>query len=597
MLKRLIYIIFLILVFSLFTDVYAEDIELDKHEIIFKESSYRINAIDPTPLTNVKGSYFPGLRGANQLIIYTPNFGFKTNTNEFGGEAIVKGNTVVSLSGADSTIPLDGFVISGHGSAKNWINKNITIGSKVYVDEVNKVLKVYLTSDSYLYEANEKIKEAEFLVSYYKKRYKNFNFYIPCTYIDKAKQYVKKAKRNPKNIEQYSALAIEAANQALKYSIPYDKNELKGIWIRPTETTQEEVSRAVQKIHSAGINEIFLETYYHGMTIFPSKTMEEYGFYKQNPVFCDFDVLKAYIEEAHKRNIKVNIWFETFYIGNKNPANYEQNILAVKPEWANVNKLNYESETPVYSKSEHNGYFLDPANPDVQMFLETLLTEIICDYKPDGINLDYVRYPQSIMAKYSGYENTNWGYTKYARNEFSEKYGVDPIDLNKTDSLWLMWDKYRQDQISAFILRINEITKHKDIKLTTVIFPDMKRALETKQQDWSTWSLTNSLNGVTPLFLTTDAKTSRSMMREIVQNTLPSTKVYAGIFTTFMHGSDEDLLRQIHVARDEKTDGIILFDYAHLSDNYVKTLGTCVFNPAPLSNPSSKKLRKYKNKY
>lgn len=595
MLKRIL-LIFLILIFSLCSEVFSEDITFDKHEIIFKEASYKINAINPTPLTNVRGSYFPGLRGANQLIIYTPEFGLRTNTNEFGGEAIVKGNTVVSLSGADSIIPLDGFVISGHGSAKNWINKNITVGSKVYVDDVNKVLKVYLTSESYLFEANEKIKEAETLISYYKKRYRNYNCYVPCAYIDKAKLFVKKAKRNPKNIKQYSALAIEAANSALKYSIPYDKNELKGIWVRPTEKTQEAVNSAIQKIHAAGINEIFLETYYHGMTIFPSKTMEEYGFYKQNPVFNDFDVLKAYIEEAHKMNMKVNIWFETFYIGNNNPADYEQNILSVKPEWANINKANIESEIPVYSKSEHNGYFLDPANPEVQMFLETLLTEIINDYKPDGINLDYVRYPQSIMSKYSGYENTNWGYTKYARNEFVEKYSVDPVDLNKTDPLWIMWDKYRQDQISAFILRINEITRHKDINLTTVIFPDMKRALQTKQQDWSTWSLTNSLNGVTPLFLTTDSKTTRSMMKEIVRNTSPSTKIYAGIFTTFMHGSDEDLLRLIQVAREERIDGIILFDYAHLADNYVNTLGACVFNPEPLPNKKAKKQRKNKIK-
>ncbi|MBR1753430.1 family 10 glycosylhydrolase [bacterium] len=594
MLKKIIISLF-IFCFGLIG--YAQELQPDKNEIIFKQSTYKINAINPTPISNARGSYFPGLRGSNQLIIYTKDFGLRTNTNEFGSEAIVDGNTVVSLSGADSVIPYNGFVISGHGSAKTWINKNITVGSKVYVDEENNLLKVYLTSESYLYEAKTKVREAEALVEYYKKQHRNYNYQAPCLYINKANSYIKKAKRNPKNIEQYSAMAVEAANMALKYSIPYDKNELKGVWIRPTETTPMAVAQTVARIKSAGINEIFLETYFHGMTIFPSQTMTDYGFYTQNPIFNGVDVLKLYIDEAHKRNMKVNIWFETFYIGNKVPQEYPQNILNIHPEWANVDKLNVDSQTLAYSKSEHNGYFLDPANPDVQMFLETLLREIICDYQPDGINLDYVRYPQSQVAKYpSSYVNSNWGYTNYAREEFIQKYDKDPLDLTYNDDLWIMWDKYRQDKISAFILRINEITKHKDINLTTVIFPDMKRALETKQQDWSTWSLTNSLNGVTPLFLTCDAQTTQAMLNEIIRNTSPSTKIYAGLFTTFMSGSQEDLLRQIHVIRQSKVDGIILFDFAHLADSYINTLNTCVFNPNLNNVKKNKKKSKSKKK-
>ncbi|RAI16058.1 MAG: hypothetical protein DKM22_00860 [Candidatus Melainabacteria bacterium] len=573
--------------------VLAADCNLKKHEVIFRESTYQISAIDPTPASNIRGGAFPGLRGANQLIIYTPEFGLRTNTNEFGAEAIVDGDTVVSLSGADSLIPLSGLVISGHGKAKSWINKNITVGSKVYVDRENKTLTVYLTSESYLYEAKEKVKEAENIVNYYKLRNRDYNKEIPCFHINKALSYIKRAQRFPKYSEKYSELAIESANLALRYAIPFDKKELKGVWIRPTEKSNEEVANTLDKIKNAGINEVFLETYFHGMTIFPSKTMFEYGFYEQNPAFS-FDVLDSFIKEAHKRDMKVNIWFESFYIGNKNPKSYPKNILTVKPEWANYNKANYDSKELVYSGSEHNGYFLDPANPQVQMFLETLITEIIECYAPDGINLDYVRYPQSLSSKFSGYANSNWGYTTYAREEFMTKYGKDPIEINYGDDLWLMWDKYRQDKISAFILRINEITQKRGVHLTTVIFPDRRKAMETKQQDWATWSLSNTLDGVTPLFLTCDPKTTAIMIKDILNNTSPSTKIYAGLFTTFMHGTQEDLLRQIHEARKAHIDGIIIFDYAHLEDEYISTLNTCVFNPqiSTIKNQKSKKNKK-----
>ena len=92
--------------------------EPSANEIIFNQSMFKVDAIDPLISTNKKGVNYPGLRGANQLLIYTPNFGFRTGTNEFGTEDIVIDNTVVSLSGADSLIPENGFVISGHGQAK-----------------------------------------------------------------------------------------------------------------------------------------------------------------------------------------------------------------------------------------------------------------------------------------------------------------------------------------------------------------------------------------------------------------------------------------------------------------------------------------------
>jgi hypothetical protein len=60
----------------------------------------------------------------------------------------------------------------------------------------------------------------------------------------------------------------------------------------------------LNKIKDTGINNVFLETYFHGRTIFPSEVMKEYGFEEQNPDF-DFDVLAVWIKEAHKRGIKV----------------------------------------------------------------------------------------------------------------------------------------------------------------------------------------------------------------------------------------------------------------------------------------------------
>ena len=550
-----------------------------ENEIIFTQSAFPIDVIDPGLTTNLRGINYPGLRGANQLVIYTYNFGRRTNTNEFGAEAIVVDGIVTTLSGANSLIPVNGFVISGHGKAKKWINENIMPGTKVYINPENKTINSYITSDTFLYAAKLRIQEVQDMIAYYCKTYIGYNPKKAEADLNKAQEFVYKAQRNSEDAQKFSSKAIEYANSAMSNVIPNDYKELKGIWIRPTYFSKNDISKVLDNLSKNGIDNIFIETYYHGKTIFPSTTMEKYGFIKQYEDYIGFDPLAEWIEEAHKRNIKVHIWFQTFYVGNTPPETNSQYILAQKPQWANRQKKNANSNTIPYSVSEHNGYFIDPANPEVQNFLYELLDEIIQNYSPDGINLDYIRYPQSLSSNYSNYDLSNWGYTEFARNEFKNAYGADPINLNINDYLWEYWRLYRCSKVNNFVQKVGILCKCHNVMLTTVIFPNKKNALDTKLQDWTNWSINNYIDGFTPLFLTCDDDTVATLIEEVKQNKAKDTKLYAGLFVTFMKGSNTDLIKQIHTVRKYNLNGLILFDYAHLTDNYIDVLTQSVFKP------------------
>lgn len=549
-----------------------QPLNLSKNEVIFKQSSTKVDVIDPSNAA----SYFPGGRGANKLVIYTPNYGIHTGTNEFGTEAIVEENTVTSLSGADSTIPSNGLVISGHGIAKNWINQNITVGSKVYVDVFNNRITVYTTSDSYTYEARAKIKEAKSMMDYYKNSIDDYNYNLPASHIQIAENYLKIAENENKNsiiLKQYTQEAIDEANMAIKTSVPYIKNETKGVWIRPTEKNADQIIATLDNLKANGFNSVFLETYFHGKTIFPSQTMNKYGFTVQNEIFEGFDPLDVWIKEAHKRDIKVHIWFQSFYVGNQSPDYNPSSILAVRPDWGNKTKKNANSPKATMSASEHNGYFLDPANPEVHEFLLDLLSEIIDRYKPDGINLDYIRYPNAT----AGNDMNAWGFTEYARNDFKNQYGKDPIELTTSDVQWYDWNQYRRNNVTNFVKQVGELGKEKNVYISAVVFPDRASALASKQQDWRTWSVNNYINGFTPLFLTYDSKMLASMMNDVMNVKSPQTDLYAGLFVTFMGGAPEDLIRQIYETRKMNANGVILFDYAHTTPVYTSTLMASAF--------------------
>ena len=80
------------------------------------------------------------VRESGALVIYTPDKGATTGTNEWGYEVIVEDNVAVKYNKGNSAIPKNGFVISGHNEdADNggkrmgdWIQENIKIGDYVY---------------------------------------------------------------------------------------------------------------------------------------------------------------------------------------------------------------------------------------------------------------------------------------------------------------------------------------------------------------------------------------------------------------------------------------------------------------------------------
>lgn len=569
-----------------------EPLTIDVGDVIFRQVTRRVDLIDPA----IANSYFPGGRGTNKLVIYTSNYGEHTGTNEFGTEAIVTGNIVTSLSGADSAIPKDGIVISGHGTAKNWISQNITVGSKIYVDIINQTLTVYTTSESYTYEAQNKIDEAISIVDYYKQNLSKYNSTTPEKYIKTARDYLQMAQNSKNNLpllKQYSHDAINSGNMAIKTSLPYIPNELKGVWIRPTETNAEQIAATLDKLKDGGFDNVFLETYYHGKTIFPSKTMNKYGFTVQNELFEGFDPLKIWVEEGHKRGIKIHTWFQSFYVGNKNPNIDPTSILSQHPEWGNKTKKDIDSDGPTMSISEHNGYFLDPANPEVQEFLLELISEIISDYRPDGINLDYIRYPNSNPNA----DSCAWGFSEYARNEFKAIYGVDPAELSVSDAQWYDWNAYRRQIITNFVKNAGQLGKLNKTYVSAVIFPDIVSALATKQQDWRSWSHNGYVDGFTPLFLTYDSKMLASMMNDVMNVKSPETELYAGLFVTFMGGSSEDLIRQIFETRKMNANGVILFDYAHTTPIYTSTLMASAFDSSSASSVRiAQKKKNQKNK-
>lgn len=557
----------------------SENVNIDVQKIPFgnEVSVYRINDINPR-----KNEGNPGGRGINELIIYTPEYGLKTNTNEYGKEAIIIDNKVVSMSAMDSIIPLNGFVVSGHGKAKEWIEKNVILGARIDINRTTMTISSIITPDTYIFEAQEKIKEAQDINNYYKRQ--RYSMLQSDFYIGKAQTFLEYAKCASKSLDivmvkKYAHNSIIYSNRAIACSVPYCSTELKGVWLRPKDKDPEKIGQILDHLKNIGIDNIFLETYYHGLTIFPCETMKSYGMTSQRPEFSGTDVLQIWIEQAHKRNMKVHAWFQTFYIGNDAVSTIPKLFKIKQQDWLNRQYWFADSEYVQPSKAEHLGYFLDPANPAVQDYLIGILKEIASKYDVDGINIDYIRYPVCSPDNSSEFLATSWGYTKYAMDEFKKSYGISPMDITPDKPAWCKWEEYRMNKVTSFVERLKELKSlRSNMIISAVIFPDKEQSALIKLQDWTKWAQRGYFDAFTPLFLSSNIEFTKKYLRDMNAIKSPQVKIYAGLFEPFTLVEPSVLTQEIKASREENADGVVIFDYAHFSRAYQQVLSIRAFD-------------------
>lgn len=100
----------------------------------------------------------------------------------------------------------------------------------------------------------------------------------------------------------------------------------------------------------------------------------------------NYDVLKYFIDEAHKRNLRLEAWVNPFRISNVTDSTKLP-----------VNSPYYKFANTNDAKVLDNGIYLNPASSDVQQLIINGIKEIITNYDVDGIHFDDYFYPDKTI--------------------------------------------------------------------------------------------------------------------------------------------------------------------------------------------------------
>ncbi|MFD6420307.1 glycoside hydrolase family 10 protein [Streptomyces sp. NPDC060194] len=559
-----------------------------------------LDAVDPTAETNpggvdTNGQCFPGCRGTNQLLAYTPAFGSpSTGTNQYGQDVVVENGRVTAVGGSNRAIPADGLVLSGHGTAAKWLAANAQIGAKVDID--GRRLTLTLDAEAYVVRAELLRDDAVARLG----RAKDSCTEFPESDVDEglaaAGETIGAARAALGRGEEAEAVALATqaaatatgAGDRTRESRPV---EGRGVWVRPKETTPEAIRATMDRIEHAGFNMVYLETVWQGYTIFPSDAAKAAGVESQRPNMKGFDPLKVWIEEAHARGIELHAWTHTFFVGSEGAGDDSVGgkagpgpILRAHPEWAAVERSDVGKEGPQPSTMEPGYYWVDPAMPEVRDYVRSVFRELMTDYDIDGLHLDYIRYPVSLPY------DSSFSYSDYSRRKFADEHGVDPYTLKQTDPLWKTFDAWREANVTTFVQSVREMQKQVDpgLPLSGAVFADPVDGLSKKFQNWADWIDKDYLDFLTGMSFGSSpesvAKDTR-VMRDRVGEAYLYTATYGPI-----NGSPSDVMGdQLQAVKDADSDGTALFAYNQLTDAQVEALHDGVYRTkavAPHADPA-----------
>ena len=168
-----------------------------------------------------------------------------------------------------------------------------------------------------------------------------------------------------------------------------------------------------------------------------------------------FDYLATFIAAGHAAGLRVNAAINTM-VGGYHTSIGDAGMLYDHPErrdWCSVDNLE-GGLTNAMDDPETGPRFLDPANPQVQEFLLTLLGELAAYEGLDGIVLDRCRYDDN---------NLDAGYTDTAFAGFSDYLGEAPkhwpvipqgtVYLTSPTTLQRNWLTFRCKTIHDFMAK------------------------------------------------------------------------------------------------------------------------------------------------
>ncbi len=159
-----------------------------------------------------------------------------------------------------------------------------------------------------------------------------------------------------------------------------------------------------------------------------------------------YDPLDEIISKAHAAGLEVHAWVNvnTMWNSATAPKSPEHVFNAHGPSAEGADRwLNKKADG---AERVGNNWFIDPANPAAANYIVNGIQSVLREYDVDGINLDYVRYPDHS----SHTTHSDWGYSETSLSRFQAATGRTDVP-EPSDQQFSDW---RRTQMTNLVRKI-----------------------------------------------------------------------------------------------------------------------------------------------
>lgn len=365
--------------------------------------------------------------------------------------------------------------------------------------------------------------------------------------------------------------------------------QVRGVWVRPFINANEETRKSpargrefiraeLERIKRAGLNTVYVEAFWDGYTIYPSKVVPQrplkidYGVAQERETW---DVLQVYLDEGARLNLRIDAWLHVFHQWNTNLGGLEKSpILKTHPDWAVLDA----NGSPLV-KSEAEGakrdiykVFLSPSNAQVRKYLKAVVAELAEKYpKLGGVQWDYIRYPLHTA-------DAPFDYNPLTLKAFQQETGLDAKKLSAKDTPkeWRVWQDWKTRQVTEVVKELSEIVRQKQPRweISAAVFPNFEENLRIKMQDSQDWANKGYIDALLPMLYSKDYNRVDAWAKEFRTGIPARTKVYPALFIGHFYNAPEKKLDGRYPAIEQKFkfDGIAFFAAQSLTDDLIEKL-------------------------
>jgi hypothetical protein len=175
--------------------------------------------------------------------------------------------------------------------------------------------------------------------------------------------------------------------------------QTQALWLRlyPCDIQPGIIDQIMDRIVNGGYSQVYLEVFYDGQVLLPTTSNTTvWPSVIRTPGTEKIDLLATAIKKGRERGLKVYAWMFTTNFGY---------TYAQRPDREAAIARNGKGQTSLYVVDNGSQLFIDPYNPQAKRDYYQLVQEVL-RRRPDGLLLDYVRYPRqagsdSIATKVS----------------------------------------------------------------------------------------------------------------------------------------------------------------------------------------------------